>query len=274
MKRLFSIKTFAVALAAVSVLVSCEEDSDSPSKLSGSEFTAAETAGTLTLGFQLDNPVSKDTEVTFDVTGGTATEGEDFELVESSGTLVAGETNGKFSINLLNDLEDEEAETVIVTITSGGISGEYTLTITDDDCPFEWIGALGGTDANLDKGDFLGVADVVISEDGGTYTIEGLNTDFIANFWGETIIDQVPVTFTVDGGGNITIPDQYIFTTLYDGDEYPYHIYGTGVVNTCDGNVTIDYELDQEGFLVGNYVHNTGKWMTDPIFKAVLVPNE
>jgi hypothetical protein len=94
------------------------------------------------------------------------------------------------------------------------------------------------------------------------------------NFWGETVINQVPVTMTIDGAGNITIPDQYIFTTLYDGAEYEYHIYGTGVLNTCDGNITLNYEMDQDGFKVATYVHSPGNWMTDLLFKAVLAPAE
>lgn len=280
MKKLNSIGIFALLLFAATVFVSCEdESSSSPSKISffGEEFTAKETDGLITLGFQLDNPATKDITVSLSVTGGTATEGVDFEMPETSRTIRAGETNGSFAIELINDVADEEDETIEITISAEGLSTEvakYTVTATDDDCPFEWLGDLGGTDANLDKAGFTGEADVTITNDGGTLKILGLNRDFISAFWGEEIIDEVAVTFTMDGGGNITIEDQYIFTTLYNGVEYPYHIYGTGVLNTCDGNITIDYELDQEGFKVGAYCHSPGNWMTDDIFKAVLVPNE
>jgi len=279
MKKFNSLSIFVLLTFAASVFVSCEEESNSPSSISffGSEFTAAETAETVTLGFQLDEPTKEDVTVTLAVTGGTATEGEDFELLETTRTIPAGETNGSFSIELINDIEDEEDETIEITISAAGLTAEtakYVITVTDDDCPFEFVGDLVGTDANLDKAGFLGAAEVTVVKDGDTYTIEGLNVDFMTNFWGETVIDQVPVTMTIDGAGNITIADQYIFTTLYDGDEYVYHIYGTGVLNTCDGNITLNYEMDQDGFKVATYVHSPGNWMTDLLFKAVLVPAE
>lgn len=127
-----------------------------------------------------------------------------------------------------------------------------------------------GVDSNIDGEEFKGTADVNIELDGEVYKISGLNTDFMETFWGEAIQTSVPVTFTVDEEGNITIEDQYIFTTLYDGDLYEYHISGTGKVSVC-GDITIDYELSQDGFLVGEWLHDNG-YMTDSMFKATLSP--
>jgi hypothetical protein len=128
-----------------------------------------------------------------------------------------------------------------------------------------------GIDGDLDGGDFVGAGDAVIELNGGVYTIDGLNQDFMANFWGETITTSTPVVFTVDEDGMITIEDQFIFTTDFEGNPYDYHVYGTGKINVC-GTIIIDYEMDQDGFLVGDWL-NTNGYMTDELFKATLTKN-
>lgn len=263
-------------LAVSSVLMSCEDEVESPSKISfaAEEFSVGESDGAITLGVHLDHPTTSDLQVTLSASGGNATSGEDYQLTTST-TIPKGETNGSFAVVIMKDVAFEGDETFEISVSATGVTagGKYKVTIVDNDCEFDWIGDMGGYDVWLDR---IGVkydADVTIAQAGGAYTIDGLNAGFISDFWGETIQESSwPVTFTVDADGNITIPRQYIFTTLYAGSLYPYEIYGTGKVNTCDGNVTLDYEMDQEGFEVGAYCHSPGNWMTTDIFRAVLTP--
>lgn len=126
-----------------------------------------------------------------------------------------------------------------------------------------------GVDGNLDGIGWEGAGDTQIAMVDGVYTIDGLNQDFMVNIWGETIEESVPVVFTVDQTGNITIADQYIFTTMYDGSLYDYHISGTGTLNPCDGSIELNYEMSQDGFLVGDWL-NTNGYMSDEVFKATL----
>lgn len=266
-----------VLVSLVTFCVSCDDDDESgPSSIGffSSGYDATESDGKLTLGFQLDKPTSSDLTVTL-ATSGTATEGEDYTLTESSITIAAGETNGSFEVNLIKDIVFEDDETIIVSIASAGglpVAGTYTINVADDDCDFEWIGNLVGVDVNIDlKSKYQGVGDVTIALDGDTYTVSGLNEDWMFNWWGEEVIESVPVVMTVDQGGAITIEEQYIMTTLYNGNEYPYSIVGSGQVNTCDGTVVINYEMIQDGFEVGAWAHANG-YMTDLIFKAVLSP--
>ncbi|KPA10632.1 Na-Ca exchanger/integrin-beta4 domain protein, partial [Candidatus Magnetomorum sp. HK-1] len=72
--------------------------------------------------------------------GGTATNGMDYTLADGTLTIAAGLTSSNITIDLGNDIIDENSETVILrmvtyTNTANGVSTEYTLTIIDDDNP-------------------------------------------------------------------------------------------------------------------------------------------
>jgi len=66
---------------------------------------------------------------------------------------------------------------------------------------------------------------------GCEYLIFGLCKEWMTDFWGEEIVAEGNVSFTVDDAGNISIPSQYIYTTLYDGAEFEYSISGTGTID-------------------------------------------
>ena len=69
-------------------------------------------------------PRTVDVEVTVSVTGGTATEGDDFAAVEDFAlTIAAGTTSGTGSFTLapVDDAVDEPDETVVVTGASTGL---------------------------------------------------------------------------------------------------------------------------------------------------------
>jgi hypothetical protein len=224
--------------------------------------------------------------VSYTVTGGVY--GTDYTIDGGSSangtvTIIAGAagTVAKGIIKIIPkaDFITESNVTLTVTLTSAErdvkvgypLQPSYSFTIADDDCDFEWIGDLGGVDVNLDLDDTKFTADVTAALNAGVYTIDGLNVGFMEDFWGETIQTSVPVVMTVTEGGKITIAEQFIFTTDYKGDLFDYKITGTGQVNNCSGDVTINYELDQDGFKVGKWLHDDD-FMTDQIFKAVLVP--
>lgn len=88
--------------------------------------------------------------------------------------------------------------------------------------------------------------------------LRGINAEWMVEVWGESIIDEANVYYTTDGAGNVTIPSQYCFTTLYNGNEYPYTISGTGVINTVTGTLTINYVLDQDGFSPSGWMLDNG----------------
>ncbi len=88
--------------------------------------------------FNLSNPVSSPTVITYAVTG-TAIAGIDFSSLTGSLTIPTGITTATIGIDILDDLILEEPETIIITITGTdnavliGVEDEAFVTITDDD---------------------------------------------------------------------------------------------------------------------------------------------
>lgn len=225
--------------------------------------------------------------VNYTVTGGTY--GTDYTVVGGSSangtvTIPAGaagtEAVGIIQIVPVGDFDTESNVDLVVTIESASngatigfpLKNSFAVTMTDDDCEFTFIGDLGGVDGYMPGLDYECPAAVTITHVSGTdYTIDGLNVDFMENIWSEVIQNSVPVEVTISAGGEITIPQQFIFTTLYDGSLYDYEIVGSGQVNRCEGNVTLNYEMIQDGFEVGAWLNENG-YSEDPIFRATLIP--
>ena len=104
----------------------------------------------------------------------------------------------------------------------------------------------------------------------------GLVFDWMSDFWGETIIDGGMSSLEVDTlAGTVTIPDQYYCTTTYNGAVQPtYNINGTGTYTKVNGYpvLTINYDLVQEGFDIGQYLFDNG-YMSKPYFTAHITTN-
>ncbi|OMP30256.1 hypothetical protein [Mangrovimonas sp. DI 80] len=105
--------------------------------------------------------------------------------------------------------------------------------------------------------------------------IYGLNREWMQTTWGESIQTEGTVYYTVDESGNVTIPSQYIFTTLYSGALYDYTVSGTGVLDesVTPATLTINYELDQEGFSPSQWLYTNG-YSDTTYFAASLVLEE
>ncbi len=142
------------------------------------------------------------------------------------------------------------------------------ITKTGDSYAFEEIGTnsfavipWSGTDADY-------ASQITSSIDCTGTFLRGINAEWMFDFWGEEILEEANVYYTDDGAGNITIADQYIFTTLYSGSEYDYTITGTGVIDGT-GTLTLQYYLDQDGFDVSGWYFANG-FSTTPYFEAVV----
>ena len=96
----------------------------------------AEGAGTVTVTATLDNPAPADGLTVMLTTGGTATLGTDYTLSSTTITLAAGETAGTVTITVIDDAEDDAAETIVLyaASTTPALTAEpLTLTIEDND---------------------------------------------------------------------------------------------------------------------------------------------
>jgi hypothetical protein len=77
-------------------------------------------------------------DVSYEATGGTATEGQDYSLGSGTTTIAAGSTTAEIPITLEDDNDFEGHETIQITLTSASdaLLGEtvvYTYTINEDD---------------------------------------------------------------------------------------------------------------------------------------------
>ncbi|MCL4869690.1 MAG: carbohydrate-binding protein [Anaerolineae bacterium] len=100
--------------------------------------TVSEAQGTVTLFLSLSYEFYQDVVVTVSSVDGTATAGADYEPVNTTVTIPQGQTNGQFTITILQDTEIEPDETVILRLSNANISNvgpDATLTILDDDVP-------------------------------------------------------------------------------------------------------------------------------------------
>ncbi|MEO8702628.1 MAG: Calx-beta domain-containing protein [Kofleriaceae bacterium] len=104
--------------------------------------TASETeqTGTVTLVAQLDIPTPVDVEVDYEL-GGNATAGADYTLANGSFTFLAGTQTVTLPIPIVDDVSDEDDESIIVTLTNpspkliiGGTNAS-SIVITDNDVP-------------------------------------------------------------------------------------------------------------------------------------------
>lgn len=115
-------------------------DDDLPSvNISATDPNAAESGDPGTFTITRTGPTTSALTVNFTV-GGTATNGTDYTLIASPGTLVlpAGATSGTITVSPLQDTLSEGNETVVVSLATGsgyglGAQTSATVTIADDD---------------------------------------------------------------------------------------------------------------------------------------------
>ena len=100
----------------------------------------------------------------------------------------------------------------------------------------------------------------------------GLNAEWMYNIWGEVIETEYPVIYTVDADGVVTIEEQDVFITSYNGTLYPYTVSATGTMDDSGDETTmhLEYVLMQDGFDPGAYWFGEGA-MDTPYYVADLV---
>ena len=121
------------------------EDNDDPAALASfaaSSQRAGEAAGTRNVMVNFDSAPSSDVTIRYALSG-TASLGADYAIAGASGNegtlaVTSGASSAMISVAITDDAEDEDDETVILTIQPGsgyaaGSTGVHTLTITDDD---------------------------------------------------------------------------------------------------------------------------------------------
>jgi hypothetical protein len=97
-----------------------------------------ESTTSVTVGVVLSEASTAVVAVEYRVTGGTATPGEDFTLPDGSVTFQPGETVKTIPLTIIDDLIEEDDETIVITLSNAanavlGKNTTYTYTILDND---------------------------------------------------------------------------------------------------------------------------------------------
>jgi hypothetical protein len=101
---------------------------------SGSEPTTS-----ILLPVSIDTTSHENVTVDYSVVGGTATgSGSDFTLASGTATILAGSLNTTIPVTIVNDVVDEDSETIVVALASPsnatlGTNTTYTYIIQDND---------------------------------------------------------------------------------------------------------------------------------------------
>lgn len=191
------------------------------------------------------NPIDNvsDTDVTYTATGGSATNNEDYTLVQGVLTIPAGSQSATFSFPMINDLIDEQDETIEISLSNPssnakvGAVNTQTYTITDDDD--------GPTIGFVDT---LSVANegssvVLITLELGLESGNDVSVDYAV-----TAGDAISGTDYIALSGTATIPAGSLTTTISfqpidDGDiETPETVELT-ISNPVNGSLETDFDV-------------------------------
>lgn len=144
------------------------------------------------------------------------------------------------------------------TIAEVGTS-EYFVDYT------KFVGTWGGMDGYSD----LYPQAMTTAFNGTNLDFEGICTEWMVDWWGETVTATFPFQVTLNNDGTFEIPQQDAMTTDYDGSPYTYQIAGSGSWNSCDpSTLHIEYDLYnvEDGYWVVELLAGYG--YTEPTFVA------
>lgn len=215
------------------------------------------------------------TEVYIEVTGGTALNDSLDFYVQARDTLIfaAGDTVEVLPINLIDDLIDENDETVVLSIVGGtnttvGDTATFTLTIQDNDLPpsVEFVSATQSGDESFQTVDLALQLSSVSGKDitvtfGATGGNAVENVDF--QFANTSLVIPAGSTsdslrFTVINDGTEEVPDETLVISLNDPSPNA----------TLGPNSSLTYTIldnDGAGYLgpggVGNLEAQTAVWL-------------
>ncbi|WP_436517279.1 hypothetical protein [Ekhidna sp. To15] len=173
---------------------------------------------------------------------------------------ISGAANASLSatkgseVDIVTTAKDSDgmATVTVVETTATGDVNEYSFDINIYAyCAYD-LSPIDGTvfdvlENDLTYGNTYGShyqSNAAFTYDGNSIIVNGLNSTWMVDFWGETINVQNPITIDADDLDLIlTIEEQVIMETTYDDAPYTYTIDGTGLVDGCNGTLTLEWNL-------------------------------
>ncbi|HYV47898.1 MAG TPA: Calx-beta domain-containing protein [Myxococcaceae bacterium] len=138
--------------------------------------SALENGGPATITVTLSSASLSTVNVTYAVTGGTATPGIDYNLPNGTVTFTPGQTSRTITVGLQGDSIDEDNETIILTLSNPvnaalGARSVHTFSITDDDPS----AAVAFATAAFNAAEAVGTATVAVNLTGTTARTVSVN---------------------------------------------------------------------------------------------------
>ena len=125
-------------------------------------YTVSETAGTASLTVTRIGDTDQEVSVAYETAGVTAVPAEDFDQTTGTVTFAVGETSKTIDIPIVDDNQQEEDETFIVTLDSNSTTGGATLGAT----PVATV-----TIDSEDVAGLLSIQNATVNEDEATVTL-------------------------------------------------------------------------------------------------------
>jgi hypothetical protein len=170
---------------------------------------ADESVGTAKLAVVVYPPSKKAVSVTYTVSGGTATPGEDYALDAGTLGFAAGETTKVISLAVMDDTDVESSETVLVHLSNpqGAVVGykeTHTFTILDNDKPPEVFVSFQAAKSTVPES--AGTSSIAVVVTGGP------RTENVTVSYGVTggTAQGGGVDYTVTAGTLVFTPDQAV----------------------------------------------------------------
>ena len=215
---------------------------------------------------------------------GDAVEGTDYEILNTtkSLTFASGYYTDTIKIKSINNTIQDGNKLITFTLSNGGSfnlgypgpdsnNSIFEFTIIDDDCAFDpsiFAGTPSGVDKYANYPEFnSSVSTKLISDDGtvAVYELTGIMVEQ-ANSWDEAILEQPPVTLTVDYTDpynpvpSLGSTPQLALKTNGGGEDWYYQVSDnpdqTNIIQTCPRYVEIYYLMD--GYYSGGTFQNPG----------------
>ncbi|REE80435.1 hypothetical protein BX611_2077 [Lutibacter oceani] len=211
-------------------------------------------------------PQSQDITATISHNSASTMTSDMYSLSTTSVTIPAGKTSASFdfstigqnmpeceSVNLILDLNAGDN----VTSSDNGSKVNFNIRKISPSPLANGVSDLAGTWAigeSYTNGTYYDEASFGATWDGTKLVASGLGQAMIDLFWGEPVVAGGDFDMIVSEDGTVTIPRQYIYTTIYAGANYDYEIEGSGTwVSLCGEPpvMKIQYDIYYPGDAVG-----------------------
>ncbi len=188
---------------------------------------------------------------------GTATNGADYTTIPNTVTFAAGSSTALVDLNVTDDTLVEEAETAILTVTSGtgytvGTSASATVNIADNDLPTITVAATDANAAETVLGTTPNPGQYTLTRTGPTTSSLTVNVSLTGTAINGTDYTTIPNTVTFAAGSSTALVDLNVtddtlveeaetaILTVTSGTGYTVGTSASATVNIADNDLPVN----------------------------------